>query len=85
MGFLDRLLGHTKIDANEVPGVPALPDFEAERRRARAAGSFRGHHFTEWAPEVDRLRAEGKLHESLASHMSASTRPIGKIRSRATV
>jgi uncharacterized Zn finger protein (UPF0148 family) len=66
MGLLDRLFGRASNVEEEALEVPALTDFDAERRRAQAAGSFRGKHFTEWAPEVDRLRAEGKLVESLA-------------------
>lgn len=67
MGLLDRLFGREKEgDDTPVENSASLPNLEGERRRAQAAGSFRGKHFTEWAPEVDRLRAEGRLDESLA-------------------
>ncbi|MEV8253703.1 hypothetical protein AB0O95_07020 [Rhodoglobus sp. NPDC076762] len=66
MGLLGRLFGLEKKRENEVGEEPTSPDFDVERRRAQAVGSFRGKHFTEWAPEVDRLRSEGKLVESLA-------------------
>jgi predicted RNA-binding Zn-ribbon protein involved in translation (DUF1610 family) len=66
MGLLDRLLGRDRkpeLVADEP--APGMADFDAERRRAEAAGSFDGKHFTEWAPEVDRLRKEGQFEESL--------------------
>lgn len=67
MGLLDRLLGREKNDGDKFAGKSdPMSDSEGGRRRAQAAGSFRGKHFTEWAPEVDRLRAEGQLDESLA-------------------
>jgi len=66
MGLFNRLFRGAQNEKNEIAEERSLPDFDAERGRAQAAGSFRGKHFTEWAPEVTRTRVAGKLEESLA-------------------
>jgi hypothetical protein len=66
MGLLDRLLGRDRKPEQSVnEPAPGMADFDAERRRAEAAGSFDGKHFTEWAPVVDQLRKDGRTEESL--------------------
>lgn len=37
MGLLDRLFGLAKNNENDLLGKPALPDFDAERRRPALA------------------------------------------------
>lgn len=67
MGLLDRLLGRDRKPEQSIDEpAPGMADFDAERRRADAAGSFDGKHFTEWPPVVDQLRKDGRTEESLA-------------------
>ena len=67
MGLFDRLLGRDRTPDRDADGpAPGMADFDSERRRAEAAGSFDGRHFTEWAPDVDRLRKDGQTEASLA-------------------
>lgn len=77
MGVFDRLFGRGKPQGVEQAvdvqlaapqrAAPADAGARASRpSRADEPGSFRGKHFTEWAPIVDQLRVEGRLDESLA-------------------
>lgn len=66
MGLLDRIFGRARNYENEAREEYSSPNLDTDRRRAQDAGSFQGKHFTEWAAEVDRLRVEGKLDESLS-------------------
>lgn len=61
MGFWKKLFGRDEAQQEPQPAW-SLPDIEALRERQKleeAAGTFEGRHYTEWVPELNRLRSLG--------------------------